>query len=154
MEEEFYTVRGYQLLEQNKKIITSAMEDYLEMIYRYNLQNGFIRINKLAQLLNVRASSTTKMIQKLGSLGLLKYEKYGVIILSDKGKDIGKFLLERHNIINEFLELLGSGEDHVLVQTELLEHNLTTNTVQNLDNLNSFLRDHPEIYEQYKEYKK
>ena len=33
---QFHTVRGYQLLEQNKSVLTSAMEDYLEMIYRNN----------------------------------------------------------------------------------------------------------------------
>jgi len=31
---EFHTVRGYQLIEQEKKLLTSAMEDYLEMIFR------------------------------------------------------------------------------------------------------------------------
>ena len=40
---EFYTVRGYHLLEQNKRLITPAMEDYLEMIYRCGLQEGYIK---------------------------------------------------------------------------------------------------------------
>ena len=62
----FHTVRGYQLLEQNKRLLTSAMEDYLEMICRNSLQDGYIRINKLAELLNVKASSASKMVQKLG----------------------------------------------------------------------------------------
>jgi hypothetical protein len=43
--QEFHTVRGYQLLEQHRKILTPAMEDYLEMIYRNSLVKGYIRIN-------------------------------------------------------------------------------------------------------------
>lgn len=146
---EFHTVRGYQLLEQNKKLLTSAMEDYLEMIYRNILQDGYIRINKLAELLNVKASSASKMVQKLGKLGLLNYEKYGIIILSDNGKEIGEFLLERHRIIEDFLRFLGCGED-VLVQTELIEHNINISTVENIKILNSFFACNKDITDKYK----
>ncbi len=133
----FHTVRGYQLLEQNKRLLTSAMEDYLEMICRNSLQDGYIRINKLAELLNVKASSASKMVQKLGELGMWKYEKYGIIILTDSGKEIGEYLLERHKIIEEFLSFLECGDD-VLIQTELIEHNINASTVENLKILNTF----------------
>ena len=69
---DFHTVRGYQLIDQNKKLLTSAMEDYLEMICRSVEKEGYLRINKLAGLLNVKASSASKMVQKLGAMGLLK----------------------------------------------------------------------------------
>jgi DtxR family Mn-dependent transcriptional regulator len=149
---EFRTVRGYQLLEQNKKMMTPAMEDYLEMICRNSLQEGFLRINKLAELLNVKASSASKMVQKLGELGLINYEKYGIITLSDTGKEIGKFLLERHSIIENFLRFLGCGED-VLLQTELIEHNINASTVENLKILNDFFDGHIDIREQFNKYK-
>lgn len=149
---EFRTVRGYQLLEQNKRSMTPAMEDYLEMICRNSLQEGFLRINKLAELLNVKASSASKMVQKLGEMGLLNYEKYGIIILSDAGKELGKFLLERHRIIEEFLRLLGCGED-VLLQTELIEHNINASTVENLKILNDFFAAHKEIRDHFNQYK-
>jgi len=60
---EFHTVRGYQLIEQEKKLLTSAMEDYLEMIFRNIKKEGYMRINTLAEMLNVRPSSATKMVQ-------------------------------------------------------------------------------------------
>lgn len=149
---EFHTVRGYQLIEQNKKLLTSAMEDYLEMICRSVGGERYLRINQLAGLLNVKASSASKMVQKLGAMGLLKYEKYGIIVLSDDGKEIGKFLLERHKIIEEFLRLLGC-EDDVLVQTELIEHNINSSTVKNIKILNNFFIDNKEISDIYNEYK-
>ncbi len=148
----FHTVRGYQLLEQNKRLLTSAMEDYLEMICRNSLQDGYIRINKLAELLNVKASSASKMVQKLGELGMLKYEKYGIIILTDSGKEIGEYLLERHKIIEEFLSFLECGDD-VLIQTELIEHNINASTVENLKILNTFFECNEEIAEKYRGYK-
>ena len=64
---EFHTVRGYQMLSSESKVLTSSMEDYLEMIYRIYLDDGYARINQLADKLNVRPSSTT--VQKLYELG-------------------------------------------------------------------------------------
>jgi len=149
---EFHTVRGYQLLLQNKEQLTPALEDYLEMIYRSSLENGYLRINKLAELLNVKASSASKMVKKLGDLGLLNYEKYGIIVLSDSGREIGKFLLERHSTIEEFLRFIGCEED-VLVQTELIEHSINSSTLENIKILNSFFADNKEIADKFREYK-
>lgn len=146
--EKFHTVRGYQLLEQNKKLLTPAMEDYLEMIYRNSLKEGYMRINTLSELLNVKAPSTTKMVQKLNELGLLKYEKYGVIFLTENGNEIGKFLLERHNIIETFLKNLGVKDD-LLVETELIEHNISASTLRKIDLLNKFLAENPSIAQKF-----
>ena len=121
---EFRTVRGYELLNQNKKQLTSAMEDYLEMIYRNIGQEGYMRINTLSELLNVKPSSATRMVQKLKELGLIRYEKYGIIFLSEEGKEYGKFLLERHNVVERFLKSLGIKEN-LLTETELVEHNIS-----------------------------
>ncbi|HOJ10941.1 MAG TPA: iron dependent repressor, metal binding and dimerization domain protein [Clostridiales bacterium] len=151
-EREFHTVRGYQLLGQNKTLLTSALEDYLEMIYRNDQGEGYIRINMIAELLNVRSSSATKMVQKLASMGLLNYEKYGIISLTKKGKEIGEFLLKRHNIIEKFLKTIGVSEK-LLVETELIEHNVSLNTLNNISILNSFFEDNPDIFEIFIQYK-
>jgi len=118
-------VRGYQLLEQKKKTLTPAMEDYLEMIYRASLKRWlYSHHHPLRAPLNVRAPSATKMVQKLTGLGLLHYKKYGIVFLTESGKEIGQFLLERHNTVEKFLKFLGVGEN-LLVETELIEHNIS-----------------------------
>ena len=62
MEEEqaFYTQKGYEM--RSGQTVTSAMEDYLEMICRQARTEGYARINFLAQRLNVRPSSASKMV--------------------------------------------------------------------------------------------
>lgn len=149
----FHTVRGYQLLQQNKKLLTSAMEDYLEMIYRNSLVEGYMRINTLSELLNVQAPSATKMVQKLTSLGLLDYKRYGIIFLTENGKEIGKFLLERHNVIEIFLRNLGVG-DSLLEETELIEHSITAETFQKIDCMNEFFETYPEFSRKFEQFKK
>ncbi|HOM02926.1 MAG TPA: transcriptional regulator MntR [Acetivibrio sp.] len=149
---EFHTVRGYQLLEQEKKLLTSAMEDYLEMIYRNIGNEGYMRINTLAEMLNVRPSSATKMVQKLFQKGFVEYEKYGIITLTEKGKALGEFLLKRHNIIEKFLSSIGI-RDNLLIETELIEHNLSIDTLRSIDQLNSFFEEYPEILKKFKQYR-
>ncbi len=147
----FHTVRGYQLLQQNKKLLTSAMEDYLEMIYRNSLVEGYMRINTLSELLNVAAPSATKMVQKLNKAGLLDYKKYGIIFLTENGREIGKFLLQRHNTIDAFLKNLGVKED-LLTETELIEHNITASTLHKISIYNKFLEQNPDIIQKYEHF--
>jgi Mn-dependent DtxR family transcriptional regulator len=129
------------------------MEDYLEMIYRNSLIDGYMRINTISELLNVSAPSATKMVQKLTKLGLLDYKKYGIIFLTENGREIGKFLLERHNLIEAFLKNLGVTEN-VLVETELIEHNVSVNTLSKISLFNRFLSQNPEIAKKYSEFSK
>ncbi len=150
--DEFYTVRGYQLLNQGDRLLTSGMEDYLEMIYRAIEKEGYMRINILSERLNVKPSSATNMVQKLAKLGLLDYRKYGIIFLTEEGKKYGKFLLERHNIIEKFLNSLGITEN-LLAETELIEHNISVSTMKNIDLLNQFFETNPEILDSFKNFK-
>lgn len=150
--ENFHTVRGYQLLEQNKKCLTSAMEDYLEMIYRNSLIEDYMRVNTLSELLNVQAPSVTKMVQKLHELGLIHYKKYGIIFLTDNGREIGKYLLERHNVLEAFLRMLASGNS-LLIETELIEHSVSPATLHNIKIFNEFFVCNPDVVKKFEDFK-
>ncbi len=147
----FRTARGYQLLLQQKKTLTPSMEDYLEMIYRNCLAEGYTRVNILAESLNVQAPSVSRMVQKLTELELLDFEKYGVIRLTESGLELGEFLYLRHQIIEEFLTLLGVTES-LLTETEMIEHNVSLNTLNKIAMLNQFLLKHPSIYNHFLEF--
>lgn len=150
--EKFHTVRGYQLLEQNKKLLTPAMEDYLEMIYRNSLIEEYIRVNTLSELLNVQAPSATKMVQKLNELGLIHYKKYGIIFLTDNGREIGQYLLDRHNVLEKFLQILASG-DSPLIETELIEHSVSPETLDNIKVFIEFLECNLDIFKRFEDFK-
>lgn len=133
---EFHTVRGYELMHKGNDRLTPAMEDYLEMVYRLCLLNGYTRIGKLSDALHVRPSSASKMVLKLSEKGYVEYDKYEVILPTDKGKEAGAYLMRRHQIIEKFLLLIGSKE--LLVETELIEHVVSARTVDLLGTLLSF----------------
>lgn len=131
---DFYTVRGYEIMEKKQKSLTHSMEDYLEMIYRSSMLEGYARINTLAESLNVQAPSATKMVQKLSRIGLLRYKKYGIVQLTEQGIQIGKFLYDRHGTIEKFLSMIGVREN-LLINTELIEHSVTNDALRKIENL-------------------
>lgn len=147
----FRTMRGYQMLNQQKGQLTPAMEDYLEMIYRLCQQDNHARIGKLAQLLHVRPSSASKMAAKLAELGYLEYDRYEVILLTEEGRRMGAYLFTRHNTAEEFLNLLGSPKP--LEEAELIEHALSPITVAHLDILLAFFRENPQLKKRFEDFR-
>lgn len=142
MDNNFYTLRGYKI--KNEEVLSPSMEDYIEMIYRISLENDVVRVNDLSESLNVKPPSTTKMIKRLSNDGYVYNERYGFIKLTEKGKDIGKYLFYRHKTIYNFLELIGVKEN-LLEQTEKIEHSISSETLDKLDKLTEFLKNIPEF---------
>jgi DtxR family Mn-dependent transcriptional regulator len=128
----FYTMKGYTLLAAGE--LTSAMEDYLEMIARLGHSGAAVRVGELSSSLHVKASSVTKMIQQLVKAGLVHAQRYGDIALTEKGASLGDYLLYRHDVLNRFLCLL-NGSDDELEQVEKIEHFINEQTVKNLEQL-------------------
>jgi DtxR family Mn-dependent transcriptional regulator len=149
---EFHTFRGYQMLKQDKRLLTDSMEDYLEMIFRNCEIDGYVRINTLARQLNVRAPSVSRIVQKLSKLGLVNYQRYGVIQLTGRGKDIGQFLLNRHRTIESFLKRIGVKES-ALRDTEMIEHHISMETYRNLEILGKYMEQNPAFIEGFAAFK-
>jgi len=147
-DKEFFTFREY--MKKDDKL-TASMEDYLEMIYRLSAEKGYTRTHDLAAALNVQPPSTTRMIQRMSELGLVNYEKYGIITLSQKGKEIGKALLQRHLIVEEFLKLIGITEG-ILEETEKIEHTISVGTLQRLGSLTMFLKNNPQVLKAFEDF--
>ena len=128
----FYTQMGYRL--QNAGGLTDTMEDYLEMIARCAGEAGYVRMNQLAERLHVRPSSASKMVGKLKELGLLDFEKYGLISMTEEGRAVGQALLRRHDILHRFFCLLNQSVDE-LEQVERVEHFIHPDTLDHLEAL-------------------
>ena len=143
MKEEFYTLKGYKT--KNEEVLSSSMEDYIEMIYRLSEKSDEVRVSELSSALNVQPPSTTKMIKRLANENYVIYEKYGCIKLTEKGRNIGSKLLERHRIIFNFLECIGVKEN-ILEQTEIIEHAVNDEVLNRLNELTKLLKSPEEFY--------
>lgn len=149
---DFYTFNEY--MKKEDKSLTASMEDYLEMIYRLSMKNGFTRIHELSNALNVQPPSATKMVQKLAELKLLKYERYGILVLEQDGKNLGEALLNRHNTIENFLRILDVPDSEILDETEKIEHTISKETAKCFKDFVNFINDNPNIIDKFKVYRR
>lgn len=128
----FHTLDGYDRM--RKQELTRTMEDYLEMICRLSLEDAVVRVQIVAEKLNVKPSSVTKMMQQLCAGGFIEYRPYAFLKLTQKGQEEGAYLLYRHDVLHDFLCMLNGTTDE-LEQVELIEHFLNRQTVENIEKL-------------------
>lgn len=121
------------------------MEDYLENIYQLIDQKGYARVSDIAEALSVHPSSVTKMVQKLDQNKYLVYEKYRGLVLTAKGKKVGKRLVDRHQLLEKFLRLIGVREEFVYQDVEGIEHHLSWDSITCVENLVDYLERNPEV---------
>jgi len=117
--------------------ISHTMEDYLEMICRHAKDGKYMRVNQLASLLNVQPPSASKMAAKLRDSGMVQFEPYGIIELTNKGEEIGSYLLHRHEVLNRLFCYINRS-DNELELVEKIEHSFSSQTVRNIE---LFLQD-------------
>ena len=134
MENAYYTLTNYI---HNNNLISYAMEDYIEMIYRKNIIKEELTITTLSNLLHIKKSSCSKMISKLKNQNLA-FIKNNYIYLTKYGFKIGKHLYNRHQIIETFLLKLNK-DKYKLEQVEKIEHFIDNITLKNLEKLNNII---------------
>jgi Mn-dependent DtxR family transcriptional regulator len=129
---------------------TPSMEDYLEKIYKLIDEKGYARVSDIAEGLEVHPSSVTKMIQKLDKDNYLVYEKYRGLVLTNKGKKMGKRLVDRHQLLEDFLHIIGVQEDNIYRDVEGIEHHLSWDSITCIETLVEYFRRDPSRAEELK----
>lgn len=124
---------------------TPSMEDHIEQIYMLIEQKGYARVSDIAEALSVLPSSVTKMVQKLDKDGFLIYEKYRGLSLTPKGLKLGKKLVKRHDLLEDFLRLIGVKEENIYNDVEGIEHHLSWNSIDRISDLVLFLEENPSL---------
>jgi Mn-dependent DtxR family transcriptional regulator len=128
---------------------SQSAEDYLERIYELIEEKGYARVVDIASSLDVRQASVTSMVQKLGELGYLNYEKYRGLVLTDKGREVACKIQRRHETLSRFFSLFGLDDETQKNDIEGIEHHLSAATVEVLEDLATFFEDHPETLKQF-----
>ncbi|MBP3038963.1 transcriptional regulator MntR [Bacillaceae bacterium Marseille-Q3522] len=120
---------------------TPSMEDYIEIIYKLIDEKGYARVSDIAEGLEVHPSSVTKMVQKLDKDQYLVYEKYRGLILTAKGKKIGKRLVFRHELLEQLLRSIGVKEENIYKDVEGIEHHLSWDAIDRVGDLVQYFEE-------------
>ena len=127
-----------------QKRITSTIEDYLEAILRIQQEKGVVRIKEISQALGVTYPSTSGIIKKMGSMGLVEHERYGYVRLTAIGKQVGEVVAHREEILFQFFsEILKLDETISREDACRVEHAISQETADRLVEFINFLLECP-----------
>jgi len=124
---------------------SAAVEDYLERILELINSKGYARVVDIAAALKISQASVTNMVQRLDADGLLKYEKYRGLILTTSGKTLASKIAHRHQLLTDFLKLLGLDDRVIYHDVEGMEHHVSSSTLRAIEALTAQLRRRPAL---------
>ncbi len=124
---------------------SAAVEDYLERILELINCKGYARVVDIAAALKISQASVTNMVQRLDADGLLKYEKYRGLILTTAGKTLASKIAHRHQLLTDFLKLLGLDDRVIYHDVEGMEHHISSSTLRAIEALTAQLRRRPAL---------
>ena len=105
-------------------MVTLSEENYLKTIFHLGRHNkASVSTNAIAQKMETKASSATDMIKKLSEKGLVDYQKYKGVQLSENGRLAAISVIRKHRLWEVFLvNKLSFSWDEVHEVAEQLEH--------------------------------
>ena len=114
-------------------MISKSSEEYLKTMYILKQQNGNIRVTDIAKKMNCTKPSVNKAVYNLKDSGLLNYESYGTIELTERGENLAKKILEAYDIVYLFLkDVLNLDEESAKKEAEKIKLTITDETINKL----------------------
>jgi DtxR family transcriptional regulator, Mn-dependent transcriptional regulator len=133
-----------------EKPLTSTMEDYLEAIFNLDRDKKVVRVKDIAKKLDVKMPSVTSMLKTLSDRGLVSYEKYEYVELTDEGSGVGEEMHRRHGILREFLtKILKVDPATADEEACKMEHALSAETLNSFTDFISFVQNCPRAGENW-----
>lgn len=108
---------------------SEVMEDYVEMIADLIDETGEARAVDLAARFGVKSPTVNATVQRLQREGLVDTKPYRSIFLTDEGTKLAQACKERHQIVHDFLVLLGVPSDVADADAEGMEHHISDLTL-------------------------
>lgn len=109
-------------MKKNKQL-SASQENYLKAIYSIVIEKQAARVKDISKYLNIGPSSVSEALKSLAEKKLINYEPYGIITLTPEGKLIVQDLIERHEIIKNFLSnVLAVDDEAAQENANKIEH--------------------------------
>ncbi|MBC7644302.1 MAG: metal-dependent transcriptional regulator [Thermoleophilia bacterium] len=121
---------------------SQAVDDYVKAIWLLLESGNQPTGQAIAARLSVSQASVTSMLRKLDDIGLVTWQRYRVVELTDSGRSLALEIVRHHRLIECLLaEVLGMPWDEVHDEAEVLEHHIS----ERLEDLISARLGHPQF---------
>jgi DtxR family Mn-dependent transcriptional regulator len=131
--------------------VSKREQEYLETMYLLHKNKGVIRVKDISKALGVKPPSVVDALKKLDEKGLVEYEKYDRILLTEKGKEIAENIYSKHRFLTGFfVDILGIPPEIAEQDACEFEHYVHEVTVQRMREFASFLQEQcPYVLKQF-----
>ncbi|MGV3113166.1 metal-dependent transcriptional regulator [Corynebacterium freneyi] len=115
--------------------LSASFQNYLKAMWTLQeWSDEPVSPTALAARVGVKLPTASDAVRKLGRLGLVDYERYGSVSLTDAGRALALEMVRRHRLIETFLvEVLGYRWDQVHDEAESLEHAVSEFMIDRID---------------------
>ncbi len=135
-------------------MITSGLEDYLELIYTEIKQNNGIKAIDIANRFNVSRPSVSEALIRLADLDLIIYEGRKGISITEKGVCEAKKIIKKHQVLSNFFsEILGESNDIANKNACKIEHVIDQSLIEKIKKFTDFCKDN-NIQDSFREFLK
>lgn len=109
--------------------MTQSQEDYLETVSLLSEKTGEARVTKIANELGLSKPSVSFALKMLEEKNLIRHERYGSVILTEKGRELAEGVRQKHELLKTFLETV-LGVNSVIAEKDAcnMEHALSEET--------------------------
>jgi DtxR family Mn-dependent transcriptional regulator len=115
------------------RVLTPRTVDYLETIYLLSLRHDTVGVSQVAAERDVTIPTARSAVGRLKTEGYVRQERYGKVVLTDKGRQRGAEIYKTHSVLFRFLsDMLGVEKDRADSEACRLEHELSADTVAKL----------------------
>ncbi|HIN54181.1 MAG TPA: metal-dependent transcriptional regulator, partial [Planctomycetes bacterium] len=117
---------------------SSTVENYLKAIYQaeipQNNRGELVSMGQLSSALGVVPGTATTMVKALAETGLVRYEPYAGVQLTEAGQRLAALVLRRHRVLELFLvKVLDMSWAEVHEEAERLEHAASDRLIDRID---------------------
>lgn len=104
-------------------------EMYLETILLLKNRFGYVRSIDIAREMGYSKPSVSRAVSLLRENGYICLDPNGMILLTDKGRDIAERIYDRHKNLSLFLESIGVSEKTAQQDACRIEHVISEETL-------------------------
>lgn len=125
-------------------MISESAENYLKAIFKLQRDQEWVATGEVARRVGVAPPSATRMIQRLEGRGWVEHGAYRGVRLTDEGRQRALKVVRSHRILETYLaEVLGMPWDRVHSEVERLEHVVSEDLVNRLEEALGFPNEDP-----------
>ena len=137
--------------------LSASLEDYIEAIAHIVDEKKVARGKEIAKRLNVSRASVTEALRSLSKKGLINYEPYEVITLTEEGKEVAQDVIRRHEALKEFFIKVLAIDDTIAEESACrIEHAAPPEVIERLIRFVKFIEICPrggaELIKEFSEY--